>query len=86
VLTLREHGLYNVTVKDSIKSNRQGAGMVYVEGIGEAGILVLLGGRTEKDGYLPMTDIAIFDLKTLNYTSGSSLVESNVWYQQTATG
>ncbi|KAF2094245.1 hypothetical protein NA57DRAFT_60877 [Rhizodiscina lignyota] len=86
VLTLRAHGMYNVTVKDSIKSNRQGGGMVYVEGVGEAGILVLLGGRTEEDGCLPMTDIAVFDLNTLDYTSNSSLADNNVWYQQTATG
>ncbi|KAE9382233.1 hypothetical protein N431DRAFT_321535 [Stipitochalara longipes BDJ] len=86
VLTLREHGMYNVTVKESIKSNRQGAGMVYVEGVGKAGILVLLGGRTEDGGCLPMTDIAVFDLSTLDYTSNSSLAEKNVWYQQTATG
>lgn len=40
------------TVKDAVKSNRQGASMIYVDNFGEKGVLVLIGGRTENDGYL----------------------------------
>lgn len=75
----------NVTVADPIKSNRKGAGMVYVDNFGDAGVLILLGGKSDADGYLPMDDISIFDVKTTDLGDSAS-GEKNKWYQQKATG
>lgn len=75
----------NLTVDESIKSNRQGASMVYVDNFGDAGVLVLLGGRSDADGFLPMDEISIFDVSTTDLTEGAS-ADKNKWYQQKASG
>ncbi|KAJ9607384.1 hypothetical protein H2200_008457 [Cladophialophora chaetospira] len=75
----------NITGLSAIKTNRQGGGLVYVDNFGKSGVLVLIGGQTQTDGYLPMNEIKIFDIGTMDLTdhSGSG---NNLWYSQTATG
>ena len=59
--------------------------MIYVDNFGEKGVLVLIGGRTENDGYLDMSEIAVFDINTLDLSDNSD-ASKNVWYQQKASG
>lgn len=75
----------NITGLSAVKTNRQGGGLVYLENFGRAGLLVMLGGHTPTDGYLPMDQIKIFDIYTADISddAGSG---NNLWYQQTATG
>ena len=75
----------NITGLSEIKTNRQGGGLVYVDNYGPAGVLVLVGGQTETDGYLPMDQIKVFDIHSLDLTDSSSS-GNNIWYSQTATG
>ncbi|KIW24227.1 uncharacterized protein PV07_09955 [Cladophialophora immunda] len=85
ILDTTSNNMKNVTVDDSVKSNRQGAGMVYVDNFGDAGVLVLLGGETQADGLLPMDEIWVFDVSSADLSDNPSSGK-NMWYQQTATG
>lgn len=85
VLDTTTNNIKNVTVEETVKSNRQGSGMVYVDNFGDSGVLVLLGGQTQSDGLIPMDEISIFDVGTTDLSDSSSS-DKNVWYQQRATG
>jgi len=86
VLDMTSNNVKNVTVPSDVKSNRQGAGMVYVDTFGDSGLLVLIGGQTA-DGLLSMDQIAVFDVSTVDLNDVStSNAQKNVWYTQTATG
>lgn len=85
VLDTTSTTMKNLTVEDSIKSNRQGAGMVYVDNFGDAGVLILIGGRTEADGFLPMDEVAIFDVGTTDLGDSAS-ADKNKWYRQKTSG
>jgi hypothetical protein len=77
----------NITGLSAIKTNRQGAGLVYVPNFGKAGMLVLIGGQTQtlNEGYIAMDEIKVFDIATMDLT-GLSGSGNNLWYSQTATG
>lgn len=85
VLDTTSSNMKNLTVAEPIKSNRQGAGMVYVDNFGDAGVLVLLGGYSGADGFLSMDEISIFDIGTTDLSEGAS-ADKNKWYQQKASG
>lgn len=85
VIDTKSTTVSNLTVADSVISNRQGAGMVYVDNFGGQGVLILLGGRTQDGGFLPMSDISVFDMASLDVSNPADS-EKNVWYQQKATG
>lgn len=83
-----DHGhFYNVSVDESIQSNRQGAGMVYVDTYGKNGVLVMFGGSTSDSGLIPMDQIAVMDVSTLNTSLPESTdAQHNAWYMQQASG
>ncbi|OAL21572.1 hypothetical protein AYO22_07968 [Fonsecaea multimorphosa] len=85
ILDTTSNSVTNVTVDDAVKSNRQGAGMVYVDNFGDAGVLVLIGGETQADGLLPMDEIWVFDINSTDLSDHPSSGK-NMWYKQTATG
>ncbi|EXJ57685.1 uncharacterized protein A1O5_12475 [Cladophialophora psammophila CBS 110553] len=85
VLDTTSNAIKNVTVDDAVKSNRQGAGLVYVDNFGDAGVLVLLGGETQADGLIPMDEIWVFDVSSTDLSDNPS-ADKNKWYQQKATG
>ena len=85
VIQTETNTIKNITGLSAIKQNRQGGGLVYVDNFGDAGVLVMVGGQTQIDGYLPMDDIKIFDIGTMDLT-GLSGSGNNLWYSQQATG
>lgn len=85
VLDTASTKMKNVTVEDSIKSNRQGGGMVYVDNFGDAGVLVLLGGYSDPDGFLPMDEVSIFDVSSTDLNDNAP-ADKNKWYRQKTSG
>ncbi|OAL30118.1 hypothetical protein AYO20_08921 [Fonsecaea nubica] len=85
VIDTTSNKIKNITVEDEVKSNRQGAGMVYVDNFGDAGVLVLLGGETQADGLISMDEIWVFDVNSTDLSDNPS-PGKNQWYKQTATG
>ncbi|KIW44883.1 uncharacterized protein PV06_03321 [Exophiala oligosperma] len=85
VINTTTNNVKNLTVDESVRSNRQGAGMVYVANFGESGVLVLLGGETQADGLLAMDDITTFDVNSTDLSDSPS-PNTNFWYSQKASG
>lgn len=76
----------NFTVPDFAASNRQDGAAIYIPEFGEKGVVIALGGMS-KGRLLDMSQIAVFDVSTLNYTARSSNTATmNTWYTVQASG
>lgn len=86
VLNTDDGQIANLTVDDTVDGNRRGAGMIYVDTYGPSGVLALIGGH-DLDGLVPMDQIGIFDVDSLDMTNALvSGPKKNTWYMQNATG
>lgn len=76
----------NYTIPDFAISNRQDGGAIYISEYGEKGVLLALGGKSNGQ-VLNMSQIAVFDIATLNDTARSTNTATvNTWYTIQASG
>ncbi|ETI28220.1 hypothetical protein G647_00669 [Cladophialophora carrionii CBS 160.54] len=85
VIETQTNTIKNITGLSGIQTNRQGGGLVYVDNFGNSGVLLLIGGQTQTTGYIPMDEIKIFDIHSMDLT-GLAGSGNNLWYEQKATG
>ncbi|EXJ64289.1 hypothetical protein A1O7_00625 [Cladophialophora yegresii CBS 114405] len=85
VIETQTNTIKNITGLSGIQTNRQGGGLVYVDNFGNTGVLLLIGGQTQTTGYIPMDEIKIFDIHSMDLT-GQAGSGNNLWYEQKATG